>query len=255
MSDVLQLGPFIIRKDWLFYGLSILLGLAVARRVILKKSPLDLQHIELISNALLIGILLWKISPIFTQPQILKNPIALLLYPGTSLGIKVAYLGAAFYLAYMVWQKKLSWRAVSDVFTVVVISSVFVFSVTHWQYGLQTTLPWGISISDPEYRYHPINVYQVLFMIPLVWYLFRLPIGQGKMASNGFVGYGISILFVSLLKPKMSSWFNLSTDQWVAVVFITIGFIFMSVQKNQWPVQEASNPENVSNANPKGGHN
>lgn len=243
MTGVLQLGPFIIRTDWLFYGLSLLLGFAIARRVIMKKSPVDLRHLELFSNALFIGILLWKISPIFTEPQILKNPIALLLYPGTSLGIKLAYVGVVLYLAYTVWKKKISWRAVSDVFTIVVISSVFIYSLTHWQYGLQTTLPWGISISDPEYRYHPINVYQLLLMIPLVWYLFRLPIGQGKMASNGFIGYGIIILIVSLLKPKMSSWFNLSTYQWIAIFFVAIGFIVMRMNRNRRPAQEAE-PEN-----------
>ncbi|WP_336788302.1 prolipoprotein diacylglyceryl transferase family protein [Paenibacillus sp. MMO-177] len=225
MTGVLQLGPFLIRTDWLYYGLSILLGLAIARKLILKKSPEDLRHLESFTGALLIGILLWKVSPIFTEPQILKKPLTLLLYPGTSLGITLAYIGAALYLIYTVWKKKYNWRASLDVFTIVVICSVLIYTLTHWQYGLQTTLPWGISISDPEYRYHPINAYQLMLIAPLIWYLFRLPIGQGKIASNWSLGFGVIILCLSLLKPKMSSWLNLSTDQWLAIVLIAIGFL------------------------------
>ncbi|WP_080837467.1 prolipoprotein diacylglyceryl transferase family protein [Cohnella massiliensis] len=243
MTGVLQIGPFVIRADWFYYGVSALIGFSIARMVVRKKSLHALQHLDIIFNALLIGILIWKVSPLFSEPQLLTNPFSLLFYPGTTLGSRIAFAGAMMYLLHRWWRSKADWREASDVLSIVLISSVMIYLVTHWQYGLRTMLPWGISISDPEYRYHPVNAYQLLLLLPLLWHIIKLSIGQGKMASHGFIGYGIISLFVSLLKPKSSIWLNLTMDQWIAIVVIIIGFIMMTIKVPERETRSESNGE------------
>jgi hypothetical protein len=237
MSDILQWGPFVIRADWFYYGLSALLGFTLSKYFIKRNSGSLLPYLDYLFNALLVALFIWKLTPILTEPQLLKNPFKIILYPGTALGTRLAAAGTILYLIYTVWKLKLEWRAMMDIFSIFIISSVSVYSMTHWQYGIETTIPWGISISDPVYRYHPINVYQLILLIPIIWMMFKLPIGKGRMASIGLTGYGMSLLFVSLLKPKLSAWLNLSVEQWLAICFIAAGF-FVWKQTRSAPLRK-----------------
>lgn len=225
MSNVIQLGPFVIRSDWLYYGLSVFLGFMITRIVVKRKSAIYLPYLDSVFNALFVGIIIWKLSPVISNIKILLNPLTLLLYPGTSIGVILAFLGSLIFLVITGKKNNVEWRSMLDVLSILFVSSGFVYVITHWQYGLPTTLPWGISLSDPTFRYHPINVYQIILFIPLLWMMIRGQVGRGHIASIGFVGYGIASLGVSLLQNKSPVLLNLAAGQWIALGMIVIGLL------------------------------
>lgn len=110
----------------------------------------------------------------------------------------------------------------------IALSGYFIlWLVSHWQYGTPTSLPWGISVADPAYRYHPVNVYRMILMVPLLVALYKLPIGVGKMASVGLIGYGSITLIISILQPKSAVVFNLSANQLTALLLVVVGMIIL----------------------------
>ncbi|MBN2981800.1 prolipoprotein diacylglyceryl transferase family protein [Cohnella algarum] len=225
MSGFMQLGPFAIRLDWFYYGLSALLGFLLAKIIIKRKSLEHMPYLELIFNAAAAALLVWKISPVFSDLSLLAKPFALLRYPGTSLGGWLGCLAAIAYLVLIKWTKKFSWTVLLDVFSIVLLGYAFVYSLSHWQYGNETTLPWAISLSDPTYQYHPVNVYQAILLVPLIGAALKFRIGEGKTAFFTLTGYGMSLLAISLLTPKLSALYGLSVEQWAAVLFIALGVL------------------------------
>lgn len=223
MVDVLQLGPLLIRLSWLYLGISALAAFWVMKAVLKRKSPEDLQIVDVLSNGLIWGILIWKVSPAFTDPSLLAKPFTLIVYPGTALGVRLGMLAALLYTVYSVWKRSIDWKITMDTLTIGWIAASIVFLLSHWQYGTATALPWGISISDPAFRYHPVNVYKLILLAALAWSLRRLVAGQGKVAQHGLVGYGVVSLFVSLFEPKAAVLLELSKAQLIAVITVIAG--------------------------------
>lgn len=228
MSGVLQLGPFVIRLDLLYYGLSVLLGFTLGKRFLKGRMEASLPCLDIMVNALFVGLIIWKLSPVLSEPSLLRYPLSILVLPGTGLGVKLACAGAFMYVVYALRRQKRNWRLMMDVIAVVFVISVSVFLLSHWQYGTPTKLPWGISVQDPAYRYHPVNAYQMILMVPVLAVMYRCPIGNGKMASAAFIGYGSSSLLVSILQPKLPVMMNLSANQLIALFLVVVGVIMMN---------------------------
>ncbi|UVI33443.1 prolipoprotein diacylglyceryl transferase [Paenibacillus spongiae] len=229
MVDVLELGPLMIRWTWLYLITSAVIGFWVMKVVLKRKSPDNLPIIDALSSGLILAIIIWKISPAFTELSLLNQPLSLIMYPGTPLGIQIAIAALLLYTAYAIWRSKLDWQVAMDTLAVGWLAASFVYLLSHWQYGSLTTVPWGITLPDPSLRYHPINVYILLLMIPLVWVLRRLVFGQGRVAYYGFIGYGVIVLLISWFESKMIVSMGLSKEQIIAVSCIAIGFMTRAV--------------------------
>lgn len=227
MVDVLQIGPILIRLSWLYLIISTIAGFFIMKYVLHRKSPQNLQIIDVLSTSVVLAIFIWKISPAIANPSLLTSPISLIMYPGTPLSVQLALAVALLYSMYAIWRRKMDWKVALDTIVIGWIASSLIFLITHWQYGLLTTFPWGISISKPDLRYHPTNIYKLFLLIPLVWQMSKLVFGQGKIGYNGLIGYGIIWLLISFFEPKLTVSLGLSKEQILAVTSILIGFIAM----------------------------
>jgi prolipoprotein diacylglyceryltransferase len=96
-----------------------------------------------------------------------------------------------------------------------------------WQYGNQTTLPWGISASDPNYRYHPINVYLLIIIVPALLRIWTSSyvLGQGRALCNFLIFYGLGWLAVSLFQPQEAVFLYLSIEQIVYILMAAAGAV------------------------------
>ncbi|CAM4398486.1 hypothetical protein L1N85_24250 [Paenibacillus alkaliterrae] len=229
MTDLWQMGPILIRLSMLYLILSIAAGFLVMKTILKRKSPQNMPFIDVLSTSMLLALLIWKLSPMLTNPSLIMDPFSLLLYPGTPLGIQLALAGALLYAIYGAWKRKIDWKAAMDTIVMGLIASSIVFLSTHWQYGLPTSMPWGISISNPDLRYHPTNVYKLLLLIPAAWRLNQIEFGQGKAGYSGLQGLGVIWLLISLFDPKLTFIFGLTKEQVLAVSGIFVGGMVMMI--------------------------
>ncbi len=239
MPDVLQWGPFTIRWDMLVLILSGLAGYyAMALR--LKRSEFkDSPIINWLFNAFIIFIVFWKFGYVFSVPSILwKDPLKLLLLQGSSTEILI---GAAAVIVYFFFQlnrnRSLTW-VLLDLVPYGALAFLAIQNLLLWQYGNLTTVPWGISASDPNYHYHPINVYLLILIIPAILRLWTSScvLGQGKALCSFLIFYGLGWLAVSLFQPQEAVLLILSIEQIVYILMAAAGtvisYFLVKLRKN-----------------------
>ena len=94
-----------------------------------------------------------------------------------------------------------------------------------WQYGSLTTLPWGISIYNPEFHYHPINVYRLIILLPMVVWIWKNAghIGSGKWLTTALKIPVMGLMVVSLFDSKPKWFIPLSFEQMVYLILMLLG--------------------------------
>lgn len=93
---------------------------------------------------------------------------------------------------------------------------------------MQTDLPWGISVSDPDISYHPINLYSaliVLIIFALLWKRKR-EIGNGHCFFTFLLLYGIGELIVSYFQQPELLIIGLTRNQLMYFGFIIVSGLF-----------------------------
>ncbi|WP_154665915.1 hypothetical protein [Paenibacillus pinihumi] len=228
MQEVLQLGPLMIRMDWLTLALSGLGGYAAMWLQWKRSSWSGRPVLDPLFNAVLIYFLVWKLSPLVLSPSILKEPpMYWLMVSGNAAGgwtgfvIGVIYLGRA-------WRKlDVPWKLTLDLLALGGIAAMLIYSLLGWKYGTATSLPWGISIEDPAFAYHPVNVYRLLVIMPMFIWLWRRRVwfGTGKWISNALTYLGMGLTIVSFFNVKTKWLLGLSGEQFVYVMMMVLGVI------------------------------
>jgi hypothetical protein len=226
LPDILQLGPFMIRMDWLILAISGIVGLMLMQWKLKHANLADRLVLDPLINAVIIIIIIWKMSPILLSPTLLQsNPMLWLTMPGVTVGWWLGLVAAGIYL-YVNWIKKgASWRLVGDLLMIGIVSAGLTFSLFVWQYGSPTSLPWGISIQNPEFKYHPVNVYRFLVSFPMMLWLLRNGqlLGSGKWLSITLTYYGMGLMVVSFFNNKTNFVFGLSIEQIVYLAAMSLG--------------------------------
>ena len=101
MPETLQLGPFLLKTQWLVIALSVLAGYVVFRYRLKAGSYPPKQIAETIENSLVIAVVLWKFSLVIFHPvRVITNPLALLYFSGGERGVWLAAVVVILYLYY-----------------------------------------------------------------------------------------------------------------------------------------------------------
>lgn len=237
MPEILQFGPFMIKSDWLLLFISGYIGYFFVQREIKKSEYHDRPLLDKTINTMLIVFLCWKLSPILSNPSILwRNPLGLIILPGSIYGIWLGTAIAAVYLIRTLRRMNVAALYYTDLLTSGLVSMIFVYQLLGWRYGSLTSLPWGISIEDPAFKYHPVNVYTLLVTLPMLFWAYRNrnTIGEGKISLNFLSYYMAGLMLVSLVKMKVNLIFGLSREQVVYLLLMILGFVLPAIlQKYQ----------------------
>src|SRR5690606_29825303 len=138
---------------------------------------------DLLLNAFITGVLVWKLTPLLSQPELLwTKPLDLLFLQPSGVYIGIAALASALYLIIGLKRKLTAYLCLLDTLIVGITLVFLLQSLFFWEYGKETQLPWGISLADPAIRYHPIHYYQFLVaLIGSIWFGWkgRAVIGSG----------------------------------------------------------------------------
>lgn len=229
MTDAIQFGPFLIKYSLLIIVIALFLGF-VTMNFLLKKLPhyRKFPIIDLFFNCLFIVFFTWKFGPVIFHPMFfLENPVNFMYISGT---IKHIWLGALLALIYVYVKSKKSGipiSMISDIFSFGFLVYSLIYNLFIWEYGFATSSFLGFSISQPEYKYHPINIYKaILSLVLLLWLLKeKKKLGEGKIFSVFFIIFGSVNLLFTFLEPQTIWFLGISLQQFVYLSLITIGMV------------------------------
>ncbi|WP_349409196.1 TlpA disulfide reductase family protein [Pseudalkalibacillus sp. SCS-8] len=110
-----QIGSIIIRTEWIILFVAVILGF-IAARYRLRTFAERKMLLDLLFNAFLIGLIVWKLSVFLFQPlAVIEYPMSLLYFTGGSKGVGLGLIVAILYLFYQTKKKQLDWFVVVDI--------------------------------------------------------------------------------------------------------------------------------------------
>jgi phosphatidylglycerol:prolipoprotein diacylglycerol transferase len=124
-------------------------------------------------------------------------------------------------------------------------------------YGIKTTLPWGVHMANGADRYHralvptsdlvqPTPVYELLFSLALCWLLWRLgrkSLPVGWMTGLYLVLSGVGRFLVEFVRINPRLYWGMSNAQVAALGTVVAGAVLMAVaqvKKVQWAPELAA---------------
>lgn len=176
--------------------------------------------------ALIAGLLVWKFGGLLFEPSLLwRNPAAILATGGTWKETALAGAVSLMYAWRAARKRNLSMKMLFDLipYGYLVLAAVQYFFLP--EYGTPTRLPWGMTVADPEYRYHPVHAYGFLLSAVLLGMLWRVRRQTGTLRPAAFflTGYGAGIWLLSFFRTGASLWGILRPDQLLAMGMIAAG--------------------------------
>ena len=113
-------------------------------------------------------------------------------------------------------------------------------------YGIKTTLPWGVHIHDdaldppqpnpPGLLVHPTPVYELLFSLVLGWYLWirgRKNLAVGQLTGEYLVLSGIGRFLVEFIRRNEKIYFGMSNAQIASLATVIVGLLLIVLAKRQ----------------------
>ena len=235
MPEILQLGPFLIKSSWLILLISGFIGFEMMKRRAKKDGINPSPILDLITSGIVIMALSWKFGPILFNPSLLlTSPWTALFLPGTTDHL---WLGAVLVVGYLFWKmrhQEISYKLLLDILPFGLLSLMLLYHLLIPQYGTSTNLPWAISIKDPDFTYHPINLYLALLEIPFLVWLWkkRIPLGYGVYWGIFLLIYGMANIVVSFFEDQTVFIGGLSKVQWVFMIMVVIGIVMQPKDKH-----------------------
>ncbi len=232
MPDVIGIGPIMLNSAILIYVISIFIGFLVIRWRLRKTEHQNKPVTDLLLNMVLIVALFWKFGTLLFMPSLIWNkPLQILMLTGSWREVILGIAVAGFYGWRRLSVIQLSWRIFLDLLPFGILAGAVTMNLLSWEYGLPTGVPWGIGLMDPEYTYHPLNVY--LFILSfglLIWFWFKPSfLGQGVIFTRFLMLFGTGLLLISLFSFSHASFLFFSFAQWGYVTMIVLGFIFQYI--------------------------
>jgi phosphatidylglycerol---prolipoprotein diacylglyceryl transferase len=116
-------------------------------------------------------------------------------------------------------------------------------------YGIPTTLPWGMSFPNgvvpTTERVHPTPLYEFFIWMAIAWFLWRLgskalshPAPGGRIFCGYLILTGIARFLVEIIRINPRSFFGMSNAQAASVVSVLLGLILLWKIRGQSAAEE-----------------
>ena len=227
--DAVQIGPFYVNWRLFVLFISVAAGFGIVllrtRRSMGRTTSLS----DILFNAILIGFAGWKLSPFLFQPSLIwQQPLKGLLTIGGLFEGAVGIVLAISYLIGSMLKHGLPLKLLADALGYGAAGFMIVRSIMGgWRYGKGTELPWGIQLRDPNFHYHPINVYEGLLAagLLLIFFVSKMKLGDGRAGQVLFVYGGAGWFAISLFSNGEAIFEFFTGLQWMGLVMILIGLL------------------------------
>ncbi|GAA3409963.1 prolipoprotein diacylglyceryl transferase family protein [Paenibacillus hodogayensis] len=229
MPELVSWGPFTIQTGLLAVVAASVTAMLAVRALSLTKGAPAKASAELLQNAAFLVLIVWKFGHVLFAPSVVwDRPLALLMMNGGGREASLAVAAAIFYLFVKVKRSGIPWRLFADLTAFGATAAAAVYCAIAWKYGERTTVPWGVMLNDPEYRYHPVSAYALIVavLVTLLLWLKRGTAGDGTMFRTAALYMGSGLLLVSFWDvPPERTYGLLSAFQWRMLVLAGIGII------------------------------
>jgi hypothetical protein len=225
--EMLQLGPVVLNRQLLAVVAALAAGYAAARAAIRRLPERGAPVANVLLDGLLIGFLVWKAMPAVRDPSLLwPDPLKALMVSGGAADAGIGLVAGLIAVLAGGLLRGVALRAIADAAAVGAAAFLAVNGLAGgWKYGMATGLPWGVTLSDPALRYHPVNLYEALLGLILLAAAAsgRAPAGDGRTGARLVPLLGAGLLAVSLTDRHGLTWWLLAPDQWLAAVLAVAG--------------------------------
>lgn len=229
MAEIINVGPFMVNAKMvvLLGAIPIIFYILKWKLKHTKYEQIPLQ--DILINAVLLGVITWKVSPLFFNPLlIIENPF---MFVSAVPSMTDAYLGMIVSVIYLSWKGsklQIPYALLFDTLSVCINTALLFYHLLFWNYGKYTTLPWGISIENPIYKYHPVNIYYaIISTICLIqtWQESTYKLGNGQLFAFSLLSWGIGLFIISFFEFTTTFYFGLSLQQLIGLFIILVSVI------------------------------
>ncbi|TMV45109.1 hypothetical protein FE783_30065 [Paenibacillus mesophilus] len=236
MPELISWGPFAIQIGLLAVIAAVMTAIFAVRWLSRTHGAPAKEAAELLQNAAFIAFVIWKFGHVLFAPSVVWNrPLALMMMNGGTREAGLAITAAVLYLILKLRRSSVPARLFLDLMSFGAVAAVIVYAAIDWKYGRATTLPWGLVLNDPEYRYHPVSAYTVMVaaIVALFMWIRRKSLGTGELFRVAAMYMGLGMLAVSFADVPQRSVMLLSAFQWQTLVLAGAGIIFSYSMHNK----------------------
>ncbi|AFM42849.1 hypothetical protein Desaci_3983 [Desulfosporosinus acidiphilus SJ4] len=202
MQEVLQVGPILLRIQWLIIVLSAFVGYFVIKHRLQRAGYADQRMIETIENSLYIAVAVWKFSLILFDPlTVITNPLALLYFSGGEHGIWLAAAVVCSIIYFRAQKENVSIWAYGDLLATGFLAAIVVYDWMDWVLNKQWVWVDGSEMI-------------ISLLILLVFFRKSKKIGEPYQLTQALLWFSLGQVFVQFLNPlKRNDWLGFSQEQ------------------------------------------
>ncbi|MCO5387770.1 hypothetical protein [Desulfosporosinus sp.] len=215
MQAALQVGPFILKTQWLVIILSAFVGYSVMRYRLKTAGYPNKRMIETIENSLIIALMVWKLSLILFDPvSVVTNPLGLLYFSGGERGIWLAAVVVIFYFYYRSKKDHVSVCFYGDLLAAGFLATTAVYHLIHL-FGSKQPI-W-------------VDGSEILIALLLLLLIFRRSkgIGMPYHLNQVLMWFSLGQVFVLFLNPlKQNDWWGFSQGQ---ILYLSLAALCLAI--------------------------
>ncbi len=227
-------GPITISMPYLIFTIIGIAALFFVNRIGKTFSLPIKEWIDILFTSMMLYIVVWKFSTLLFHPTLLfNNPGSILFGNGGSIGMVLGGIVALIYIFITEKKKKIPYLVFTDLLFYWLLITITAYWFIVPDFGKLTSLPWGVSVNDATYIYHPLNMYRFIIGLCLLIYLStkKIPLGSGVISIMLLISLGIGLLFISSFQYHSHTYFGLAFVQWFYLVLIIFGFFLRYFKK------------------------
>ncbi|MHB1405258.1 MAG: hypothetical protein ACYCV0_06680 [Desulfitobacteriaceae bacterium] len=215
MQETLQVGPFLLKTQWLVIILSALAGYFVVKYRLRRAGYPDKRIIETIENSLIIALMVWKFSLILFDPvSVVTNPLALLYFSGGEHGVWLAAVVVIFYFYYRLKKDQVSVWVYGDLLAAGFLAATAVYYMIDLVGNKQTVWVDGSEIL-------------IALLILLLFFWRSKEIGKPSVLNQVLLWFSLGQVFILFLNPlKQNDWWGFSQEQ---ILYLSLAALCLSI--------------------------
>lgn len=228
---IISIGPLFLPLSLIVAVCSMFLSVWLAEKLSPEHKHVRRTVSDWLPTAMLIALLVYKFGPaLFNLKEVWHNPAMLLYMSGTDTSVLLAALFAVGWLAWKTVHSPSPWAA-ADVMAVSGLLTFLVYNALFKDLGETTSVWWGWGNGD--YRYHPLHVYRVVLLLPLLVWIFRnwKRLESGRVFGEVALWIGIVYTLTSFVDYRTGGLLlGLTIEQWIGVSLAITGWVFNMIR-------------------------
>lgn len=218
-------GFFFVPATWLALAILVYVAVRMSERLSPVRGEVARTVSDWLPTALLIYLLVYKFGPALLNPlAAVKNPTTLLFTTGSSASAVAALVVVCVWLGWKLWRSPHPW-ALLDVIAVAGLGVATGYNILFIDLGETTAVWWGWR--GELYRYHPLHLYRVALLLPLLVWIVRQwrRFDRGTAFYWAALGGGIATVLVSFAAFSVAPpTLGLTNTQWLGIALAVLGW-------------------------------